>query len=127
MKTFSRQSQFFSLLVLFVVCATILAMHGCTFLRASRAAIESTDHFLVNENDARVLYEKGAEENAEVVAEMLPASIAQVEEVGISLFITPGSPLFSYQVSGYAHNEHCYDYPHHQKGRAATLGQIKKA
>jgi len=64
-------------------------LNGCTFLRGSKAALQSTDHFLVSLDDPRILYEPGAEHHAEIIASFLPEAIQKVEEKQYRSFSSP--------------------------------------
>ena len=58
----------------------LLFHSGCSFVRHSIATQRSTDHFVPNENDSRVLYEPGAEEFANKIVSYLPKAIQQIED-----------------------------------------------
>ncbi|MDD5169612.1 MAG: hypothetical protein PHN75_12395 [Syntrophales bacterium] len=53
------------------------------------AALRSTDNFIPSGNDARVLFEPGADNIANKVVAFLPSSIQQVEEKQYHLFVKP--------------------------------------
>lgn len=65
-------------LLLLALAATWI--FGCTFVRQSISALRSTDHFIRNERDPRVLFEPGAEEHADTVVHFLPSAVRQVED-----------------------------------------------
>lgn len=83
------KSRIFSLALAALICITCISFNGCTFLRGSRAALQTTDHFLVSEDDPRVLYEPGAELHAKKISFILSESIQQVEEKQYQPFPTP--------------------------------------
>ena len=62
---------------------------GCAVVRSSFCSLKSTDHFLPLETDSRVLYEPGAEDFAEQLAELLPQAIEQVEDGQYRPFAEP--------------------------------------
>ena len=68
--------------------ATLLVT-DCSFVRHSVAALRSTDHFVSNLNDNRVLFEPGAEEFANKIAEFLPTAIKQIEKKQFRHFVKP--------------------------------------
>jgi hypothetical protein len=72
-----------------IVITVLLSVAGCSFIRHSVATLESTDHFIANENDARVLFEPGAEDYADKITEYLPSAIKLVEEKQYSPFSEP--------------------------------------
>lgn len=72
-----------------IVIIVLLLVAGCSFIRHSIAALESTDHFIPNKNDNRVLFEPGAEEFANKIVSFLPYAIKQVEEKQYSHFAGP--------------------------------------
>jgi hypothetical protein len=53
------------------------------------ALLESTDHFIANENDDRVRFEPGAEDCANKIAAFLPSAIKTVEAKQYSPFTEP--------------------------------------
>ncbi len=67
----------------------LLSVTGCSFVRQSIAALRSTQHFIPNGNNSRVLFERGAENYADKVASLLPSEIQQVEEKQYRHFIEP--------------------------------------
>jgi hypothetical protein len=62
------------------VALVMLSITGCSFVRHSIAALRSTDHFVPNQNDPRVLYETGAKDFADKIVTFLPSAIQQVED-----------------------------------------------
>ena len=67
--------------ILILSLAIMLVSHaGCSFVRHSIAAIRSTDHFVPNKQDHRVLFEPGAEDFANKIVSFLPSAIQQVED-----------------------------------------------
>lgn len=62
---------------------------SCTFVRQSIAVFRSTDHFVTQMNDSRVLFEPGAENYANKVIVFLPSAIQQVEEKQYRSFAKP--------------------------------------
>jgi hypothetical protein len=75
-----------SLMVLFVAA---LSVTGCSFISQSVAALRSTDNFIQNVNDNRVMVEPGAEVDADKVASFLPSSIEQIEKKQYRHFAEP--------------------------------------
>ena len=75
-------------IIVFLIIA-LLSASGCSFIRQSVAALRSTDHFIANGNDNRVLFEPGAEEYSNKVASLLPSAIQQVEEKQYHQFVEP--------------------------------------
>ncbi len=69
-----------SILSAAVVFSVLLSATGCSFMRHAMAALESTDHFVANDDDDRVRFEPGAEDDANKIAAMLPSAIRLVEE-----------------------------------------------
>ncbi len=67
----------------------LLSVVGCLFVRHSVAALRSTDHFVSNLNDNRVLFEPGAECLADKVATFLPTAIKQIERKQYRHFVKP--------------------------------------
>lgn len=67
----------------------ILSVADCSFVRHSIAALSSTDHFVSNVNDDRILFEPGAEEFANKLGEFLPTAIQQVEKKQFCHFVEP--------------------------------------
>jgi len=67
------------ILHLFLVGILLACFCGCSVVRTSLYSLKSTDHFLPLETDSRVLYEPGAEDFAEQLAESLPQAIELVE------------------------------------------------
>lgn len=53
------------------------------------AAMRSTEHFVPNKNDTRVLFEPGTENYADTIALYLPAAIQQIEEKQHHRFVKP--------------------------------------
>lgn len=79
---------------LFIITASVVSMvlflvTGCSFIRHSLAALESTDHFIPNENDSKVLFEPGGEDYANKIVSFLPSAIKQVEKKQYSHFTEP--------------------------------------
>lgn len=68
------------LIFILLITATASSFWGCTFVRQSIAVLRSTDHFITNKDDSRVLFEPGAEEYANKIVLFLPSAIQQVEE-----------------------------------------------
>ncbi len=88
MKKFSRRkAQAIILPVVLVI--SLLSVAGCSFVRQSVAALRSTKQFIPNENDKRLLFEPGAEDQANKVASFLPAAIERVEEKQYRRFVEP--------------------------------------
>ncbi|MHB9099270.1 MAG: hypothetical protein ACYC5X_15760 [Syntrophales bacterium] len=77
--------------MIFILMITVTgsSFWGCTFARQAVAVWRSTDHFATHKNDARVLFEPGAEDYANKVALFLPAAILQVEEKQYRSFAKP--------------------------------------
>jgi hypothetical protein len=78
-----------SMILLVVLFIALLSVTGCSFFRQSIAALRSTDHFISNGNDSRVLFERSAENYADKVASLLPKAIQQVEEKQYRHFVEP--------------------------------------
>jgi len=55
-------------------------MSACTAAKAVIAMNKSTENFIVLKHDRRVMYEEGAEEHAEIVANKLNGAVAAVEK-----------------------------------------------
>jgi hypothetical protein len=79
----------YSIIATVVLVVATLSVAGCSFVRHSVAALRSTDHFVSNVNDNRVLFEPGAEESANKLAEFLPTAIQQVEKKQFRNFVEP--------------------------------------
>lgn len=62
-----------------VLLILVTSSGGCSLLRSSLASLKSTDHFVPQAADQRVLAEPGAEDVASTVANELTATIATVE------------------------------------------------
>jgi hypothetical protein len=75
-----------SVAALFIVL-TLLA--GCSISHHAMALFRSTDHFIVRQDDARVLFEPGAGHYAEKVSALLPAAIQQIETKQYHPFLKP--------------------------------------
>jgi hypothetical protein len=73
-----------SIILPVVLVIALLLVSGCSFVRYSIAALRSTDHFIPNENENRVLFEPGAEDYANKVALFIPSAIQQIEEKQVS-------------------------------------------
>lgn len=74
------------------VIVLFLAVHsisGCSFARQCVAALRSTDQFIPNLNDSRVLYEPGAEGVANKIAAFVPEAIRHVEKKQYRQFLEP--------------------------------------
>ncbi len=78
-----------SIIVLVVLVIALLLVSGCSFVRNSIASLRSTDHFIPNGNDNRVLFEPGAEGDANKIASFLPSAIKQIEEKQYRHFVEP--------------------------------------
>lgn len=74
---------------LFLVGILLSCFCGCTVVRTSFHALKSTDHFLPLGADSRVLYEPGAEDFAEQLAESLPQAVELVEAGQYRSFAKP--------------------------------------
>ena len=72
-----------------LVAITVSSFLGCTLVRQSIAILRSTDHFVPQKNDPRVLFEPGAEDYANKVVLFLPSAIQQVEEKQYHPFAHP--------------------------------------
>jgi len=70
-----------------VLVIAMLSVAGNSLIRQFVAALRSTDHFIPNGNDNRVLFESGAEDYAHKVASFLPTAIEQVEEKQYRRFV----------------------------------------
>jgi hypothetical protein len=77
------------LIFILLITVTVSSFWGCTFARQSIAVLRSTDHFVTNKNDSRVLFEPGAEDYANKVVLFLPSAIQQVEEKQYRSFAKP--------------------------------------
>lgn len=84
-----RRSRLCALCLAVLIGITVVSASGCTFMRGTRAALQTTDHFLVSEDDSRVVYEPGAEHFAEIIVSFLPEAIQQVEKKHYRSFPTP--------------------------------------
>lgn len=78
-----------SIILPVIVLIALPLATGCSFIRHSMAALESTDHFIPNEIDDRVRFEPGAEDYANKIVSFLPSAIKQVEEMQYSHFTEP--------------------------------------
>lgn len=78
-----------SIILIVVLVIALLSVAGCSLVRQSIAALRSTDSFIPNENDTRVLFEPGAEDYADKIASFLPSAIQQVEEKQYRHFLEP--------------------------------------
>jgi len=72
-----------------ILICIAFSISACTAAKAVIAINKSTDHFIVLENDDRILYEKGAEKFAEIVANKLDAAVASVEKGQYRKFTKP--------------------------------------
>ena len=74
-----------------IIAAAVLAMSvaGCSLVHHSVAAMRSTDHFVPNLEDSRVLFEPGAENFANKIAIFLPTAVQQVEKKQYRHFVEP--------------------------------------
>lgn len=79
----------YSFILSVVLGMSLLLTGGCSFVRHSIAAMRSTEHFIPNKKDARVLFEPGAEDYADKIALFLPAAIRQIEEKQYNSFVKP--------------------------------------
>jgi len=77
------------IICILLVTVTVSSFLGCTFARQSVAVLRSTDHFVTNKNDSRVLFEPGAEDYADKIVLFLPSAIQQVEEKQYRSFAKP--------------------------------------
>lgn len=71
-----------------VLFLTFLAS-GCTATKAVIAMNKSTDSFIVSKQDNRILYEKGAEKNAQIISNELDTAIQIVEQKQYKKFTKP--------------------------------------
>jgi hypothetical protein len=78
-----------TLISLIVFSVTALSVTGCSFIHQSVAALRSTDNFIPYTNDNRVMFEPGAEVEADKVASFLPSSIEQIEKKQYHHFVEP--------------------------------------
>ncbi len=83
------KTKLFRLFALAVIGLPLAIVTGCTFMRSSGAALQSTDHFIVSSDDSRVLFEPGAKQYAEKIASYLSTAIQQVEEKQYRPFAAP--------------------------------------
>lgn len=67
------------ILIFAFVIAIVSSLAEFSLIRQSLAALRSTDHFLVYENNSMILYEPGAEKYAIAIAEFLNSDIRQIE------------------------------------------------
>lgn len=74
---------------LFVVVITSVGIGGCTAASYVSAMNKSTDQFLSSTTDPRVKYEPGAEAQAQIIAQALPAAIHTVEQAQYRRFVAP--------------------------------------
>ena len=88
MRSVLPRKVFYIITTVVLVMAT-LSVTGCSFVSHSVAALRSTDHFVSNVNDNRVLFEPGAEESADKIADFLPTAIQQVEKKQFRHFVEP--------------------------------------
>jgi len=74
-----------------VVLAILLVLLAVLFVRSpvGRAVFKSKRHFVRHTADHRVFYEPGAETYASIIAEVLPATVSQVEEALSGRFRRP--------------------------------------
>lgn len=77
------------IIFILLVMVAVSSFLGCTFVRQSIAVLRSTDHFVPHKNDSRVLFEPGAEDNANKVVLFLPSAVQQVEEKQYRSFAEP--------------------------------------
>ena len=63
-----------------MLCMISILLTGCSFSHHVMTLFRSTDHFIQSQDDARVLFEPGAENHAEKVSALLPLAIQQIEE-----------------------------------------------
>ena len=80
------RKQISSMLILMMAC---IGITGCMAASAVLATTRSTDQFVSYAADPRVLYEPGAEELAQNVAEALPAAIQTVQRAQYRDFVMP--------------------------------------
>lgn len=73
--------------VLFLIICGLLTQP--LLIKSIKAKFKSTDHFLMLKQDPRIRYEKGAEKNALVLSDVLPASKNAVERILKSTFKKP--------------------------------------
>ncbi|OPY88855.1 MAG: hypothetical protein A4E71_00185 [Smithella sp. PtaU1.Bin162] len=78
-----------SIISLVVFFIAVLSVTGCSLLQQSAAALRSTEHFIPNAKDNRVMFEPGAEVYAEKVASFLSSAIDQVEKQQYRHFVAP--------------------------------------
>ncbi|NIM57937.1 MAG: hypothetical protein GTO16_03210 [Candidatus Aminicenantes bacterium] len=92
-------------IIIFTVLGVFILALFAFFLTSpvGRALLKSKSHFIAHVADSRVLYEQGAEEFAEKIADFLPTAIKRVEEGHFLPFKKPFKVyVFSTQKS---HNE----------------------
>lgn len=70
----------YTIITTVILGMAVLSAVACSFVRHSVAALRSTDHFVPNFNDNRVLFEPGAEGFANKIVTFLPSAIKQVEK-----------------------------------------------
>ena len=85
----SSHIKVYSIISSVVFFIAVLSVTGCSLARQSIAAMRSTDHFIPNVNDNRVLFEPGAEVYANKVASFLPSAIEKVEKKQYRHFVEP--------------------------------------
>jgi hypothetical protein len=75
--------------LLLLVAVNFSSLIGCTFSRQCISSLRSTDDFIPQRDDNRVLFELGAEEYANRVVSFLPSAIQTVEEIQYRSFTKP--------------------------------------
>lgn len=78
-----------SVILPIVLIVALLSVAGCSFVQQPIAALRSTDHFIPNADDNRVLFEPGAEYYGNKVALFLSLAIQQIEEKQYHRFVEP--------------------------------------
>ncbi|MBV1884573.1 MAG: hypothetical protein KUG82_23240 [Pseudomonadales bacterium] len=59
----------------------LLTLQSCALVNVGAAYYKSTDHFLAHGKDSRILYEEGAEDFTNIIAELMEGSVAAVESI----------------------------------------------
>lgn len=77
------------ILLFILIISTLSSFGGCSLIRQSIAALRSTDHFLIYDNDVRLLYEPGAEKYAVKIENFLDSAIQQIETMQYRHFKEP--------------------------------------
>ncbi|MGD8536878.1 MAG: hypothetical protein PVF66_13595 [Candidatus Aminicenantes bacterium] len=111
-------------IILFSIIAFVILVCAIVFFRSpiGLALLKSKSHFIVHSRESRVLFEPGAEEHADKIAEFLPDAIKRVEDGHFKPFKKPFKVYVCHTQK--SHNQFIADPSNYPIRGAALRGNV---